>query len=235
MDKQSYVVLEHIFQAPASQLRSCSFRRDSRAYDSRLCEQSYTSLMGRLGLEPEGWVHTILLELSITSSRETLRRQSRQQSRTFGNSDDFVTQPLAQQSLRANRSIPRPIQPAAGTNPVFSSPYRYTEESSLLANDTSSRIPGVRHQQSVSRDSYYGVYRSPPLTNNTSSRTSGEWHQQLVNRDSYYDVYGGYQRFERSGRVPPPEDNGKDAKVSFKNLVVLLVVGTFFWWRWRSR
>ena len=53
MDKQSYVALEHIFQVPASQLRSCSFRSGSRAYDSRLCEQSYTLLMARLGLEPE--------------------------------------------------------------------------------------------------------------------------------------------------------------------------------------
>ena len=53
MDKQSHVVLEHIFQVPASQLRSCSFRSGSRAYDSRLCAQSYTFLVGRLGLEPE--------------------------------------------------------------------------------------------------------------------------------------------------------------------------------------
>jgi hypothetical protein len=96
MDKQSYVVLEHIFQVQASQLRSCSFRGGSRAYDSRLCVQSYKLLMGRLGLELEDWVHTKLLELGITSSRQTLGRQP--QSRTFGNRDDFVTQPLAQKS-----------------------------------------------------------------------------------------------------------------------------------------
>lgn len=53
MDKQSYVVLEHIFQAPASQLRSRSFRSSSRAYDFRLHAQSYTLLMAKLGLEPE--------------------------------------------------------------------------------------------------------------------------------------------------------------------------------------
>ena len=204
MDKQSYVVLEHIFQVPASQLRSCSFRSGSRAYDSRLCKQSYILLMERLGLEPGDWVHTILLELSIASSRETLHRQSTQQSRTFGNSNDFVTQPLAQQILRADHAMPQPIQPAAGTNRVFSSLYRYTEESPLLANNTSSRMPRV-------------------------------WHQQPVNRDSYYDVYGGYRRFEQSGRVPPPEGNGEDAKVFFKCLVMLLVVGSFVWWRWHSR
>ena len=154
----SHVVLEHIFQVPASQLRSCSFRSGGPAYDSRLCAQSYTLLMARLGLEPEGWVYTILLELSIASSRETLRRQSARQSRTFGISDDFVTQSLAQRSLRADRAIPQTTQPAAGTNPIFSSPYRYSEESSLLANNTSSRMLGVWHQQSVSRDSHYDVY-----------------------------------------------------------------------------
>jgi hypothetical protein len=96
MDKQSYVVVEHIFQVPASQLRSCSFRNGSRAYDNRLCAQSYTLLMAKLDLEPEDWVHTMLLKLSIAISRETLRRQFTLQSRTFENSDGFVTQSLAQ-------------------------------------------------------------------------------------------------------------------------------------------
>lgn len=72
IDKQSYVVLEHIFQVLASQLRSCSFRSGSRAYDSRLRAQSYTLLMARLGLEPEYWIDTILLELRIGSSGESL-------------------------------------------------------------------------------------------------------------------------------------------------------------------
>ena len=91
MDKRSYVVLEHIFQVPALQLRSCRFRSGSRAYGSRLRAQSYTLLMARLGLEPEGWIDSILLELSIASSLETLHRQSTQQIRTCRNRDDFVT------------------------------------------------------------------------------------------------------------------------------------------------
>jgi hypothetical protein len=204
MDKQSYVVLEHIFQVPASQLRSCSFRIGSRAYDSRLCAQSYTLLMGRLGIEPEDWVHTMVLELSIASFRETLRRQFTQQSRTFGNGDGFVTQPLAQQSLRVDHAIPQPIHPAAATNLAFSSPYRCAEESPLLANNTSSRMPGVSYQQSVTRDSH--------------------------NRS-----YSRYRRVEQSGLVPPPDDNGKEAKVFFKGLVLLLAVGSFIWWRWQSK
>jgi hypothetical protein len=153
MDKQSYVVLEHIFQVPASQLRLCSFRSGSCAYDSRLCAQSYTLLMGRLGLKPEYWVHTTLLRFGIESSPETLRRQV--QSVTFGNRNPFATQPLAQQSLRAGHAIPQPIQPVAASNQVFSSRYQYTEESPLLTNNTPFRMPGVRHQQSVSRDSHY--------------------------------------------------------------------------------
>jgi hypothetical protein len=156
--------------------------------------------MGRLGLELEDWVHTMVLELGIASSQ--LRRQF--QSRTFAGRDGFVTQPLAQQGLRADHAIPQPIQPAAATNLVFSSPYRYTEQSPLLTNNTSSRMPGVCHQQSVSQDSQYGAYT-------------------------------GYRSFEQSGRVPPPEDNGEDAKVFFKGLVVLLAVASFVWWRWHSK
>jgi hypothetical protein len=152
--------------------------------------------------------HTTSLSLKTwrelnSFNSEKLRRQFTQQSRTFGNSDGFVTQPLAQQGLRADHAIPQPIRLAAATNAVFSSPYRYTEESPLLANNTSSRIPRVCHQQSVGRDSRYGPY----------SR---------------------YQRFEQSGRVPPREENGEDAKVFFKGLVVFLAVGSFVWWRWHS-
>jgi hypothetical protein len=204
MDKQSYVVLEHIFQVLASQLRSCSFRSGSRAYDSRLCAQSYTLLMGRLGLEPEDWVHTMPLELSISSSQETLRRQFTQQSRTFESSDGFFTQPLVQQSFRADHAILQPIQPATAINPVFSSPYRHTEEIPLLANNTSSRMPGG-------------------------------WRRQSVGRDSHHGAHSGYRRFEQSGRVPPPDENGEDAKVFFKGLVVLLAVGSFVWWRWHGK
>lgn len=66
MYKQSYVVLK--------QLRSYSFRRGSRAYDSRLCGQSYTLLMASLGLEPADWVTTFELKFGVESSRETLPR-----------------------------------------------------------------------------------------------------------------------------------------------------------------
>jgi hypothetical protein len=199
MDKQSYVVPEHILQVPASQLRSCSSRSGSRAYNTRLCAQSYTLLMGWLGLEPEDWVPTRLLELGIVSSRGT-RRQF--QSRSFGNGDGFVTHPLAQQSLRADRAILEPIQPAAVTNPVFLSPYRYTEESPLLTNN---RMPGGWYQQSVGRDLHHGASHE-------------------------------YRRFEQSGRVSPPEDDGEDAHACFKGLFfVLVAVVLLVWWCWHSK
>ena len=144
MNKQSYVVLEHIFQIPALQLRSCSFRSGSCAYDSRLCEQSYTLLMGRFGLEPEHWVRTMLLPFSTANSPKTLRRQY--QPRTFGNRNVLATQPLAQ------------YQPVAATNLVFSSPYRYTEQSPLLTNNAPSRVPGLYRQQSLSRVLHSDTY-----------------------------------------------------------------------------
>ena len=55
----------------------------------------------------------------------------------------------------------------------------------------------------------------------------GVCDQQSASRGSHYGAYSGYRRFEQSGRVPPPEDNGEDAKVFFKGLVVLLAVGSF--------
>lgn len=146
MHKQSYVVLEHIFLVPALQLRSCSFRSGSRAYDHRLCGQSYTLLMASLGLEPADWVTTIDLKPGVTSSRETPRRSARK-SRTFVNCDDATTRHPTQQSLRA-----------VDINSVLPSPRRYTEQSPLLANNTSSRMPGIWHPQSSGRGSYYDTY-----------------------------------------------------------------------------
>jgi hypothetical protein len=132
MDKPSYVVLEHIFQVSASQLRSCSFHRSSRPYDSRLCKESYTLLVARFGLEAESWVPTIVLESVLASSREPLRRQYKEQSRS-----------------------PRQAAPA---NRVFSSPYHYTEVSPLLHNNNLSRMSEVWHSQPVSRNSSYNPY-----------------------------------------------------------------------------
>ena len=63
----------------------------------------------------------------------------------------------------------------------------------------------------------------------------GGWRQQLVGRDSHHGAHSGYRRLEQSGRVPPPEENGEDAKAFFNGLVVLLAVGPFVWWRWHSK
>lgn len=181
MDKQSYVKLEHIFQAPASQLRLCSSRHGSRAYDSRLCEKSYTLLVARFGLEPELWVSTTVLEHSLANSRAPLRRQNWEQS--------------------------RPSRPAAiANNPVSSSPYRYTEVSPLLSNNTSPRMPGAWHQ--------YGGYQTPV--------------QQPLNRDYQYP------RIEQRGYVSHPADDDGDSKFLFKSLAMLLTVGAFVWWVYRA-
>ena len=87
MYKQSYVVLEHIYEVPASQLRSFSFRSGSRAYDHRLCEKSYKRFMSSLGLELAVWATTIDLKHGAANSQETLPRRSAAQSQTRGNTD----------------------------------------------------------------------------------------------------------------------------------------------------
>ena len=147
MHKQSYVVLEHIFQVLASQLRSFSFGSGSRAYDRRLCEKSYTLLMSSFGLEPAVWVTTVDLKHGLASSQETLPRRHTAQSQTPGNSDNFTLRHPSRQSLRAS------------TNSAFPLPNRHTERGPLLADNTSSRIPGVWHPQPAGRGPNYGAYR----------------------------------------------------------------------------
>lgn len=147
MRKQSYVVLKHIFQVSASQLRSFSFGSGSRAYDRRLCEKSYTLLMLSFGLERAIWVTTIDLKHGLASSQETLPRRHAAQSQTPGNSDSFTLRHPSRQSLRAS------------TNPAFPLPNRHTERGPLLADNTSSRTPGVWHPQPAGRGPHYGAYR----------------------------------------------------------------------------
>lgn len=103
MRKQSYVVLEHIFQVSASQLRSCSFDRDSCPYDTRCRSQSYTLLMERLHLEPEDWVLTTSLQRGIARPRDTPGRRRRSE----GNRNGFVTRYPEENSLPHNNTFPR--------------------------------------------------------------------------------------------------------------------------------
>ncbi|KFY08158.1 hypothetical protein V492_06493 [Pseudogymnoascus sp. VKM F-4246] len=58
MNKQSYILLKHIFKLHASHLRSLSFRSRSRATDTRLREESYVLLMSQLPLQRGLWTHT---------------------------------------------------------------------------------------------------------------------------------------------------------------------------------
>lgn len=147
MHKQSYVVLGHIFQVLASQLRSFSFGSGSRAYDRRLCEKSYTLLMSSFGLEPAVWVTTIDLKHGLASFQETLPRRHTAQSQTSGNSDNFTLRHPSRQSLRASTNSDSPL------------PNRHTERGPLLADNTSSRIPSVWHPQPADRGPHYGAYR----------------------------------------------------------------------------
>jgi hypothetical protein len=214
MDKQSYVVTEHIFQVPASQLRSCSFRSDSHAYDSRLCKWSYTRLMRGLGLEPKYWIETHLLGLSIERPRETMLRQLRQQYRTSENSNDFTQRP---QSFQADHIARRSTYPAANTNPIYSSSDRYAEGSPIFTHNTSRMsgewpsLPGVRD----SHHDAYGGYRLPGQSNS---------------------LYKTYRRtYEQRGRVPPPEGNGDSVSVSSMILGALTAVGSFISRIWQSK
>jgi hypothetical protein len=62
MNRQSYVRIDHIFDVPVAQLRTCSFPPESKPFDTRLTCQSYEYLVQTFDLRGYGnWVPTALL------------------------------------------------------------------------------------------------------------------------------------------------------------------------------
>jgi hypothetical protein len=62
MNRQSYVRIEHIFDIPVAQLRTCSFPLESKPFDTRLTCQSYKNLAQTFNLQEYTiWVPTELL------------------------------------------------------------------------------------------------------------------------------------------------------------------------------
>jgi hypothetical protein len=84
--KQSYVRLDHTYEAPASMLRRYGFQR-SRAYKMRLTEKSYVTLMQNLSMVPEVYPKT-----------KTVRKTSKQRllvlARSGGNTGDAIGLPV---------------------------------------------------------------------------------------------------------------------------------------------
>ncbi|KAJ8066874.1 hypothetical protein OCU04_004258 [Sclerotinia nivalis] len=63
MNKQSFIIIEHLFQIPLSMLRSIRFKPDSRAFDTRLCKQSCMDLADMFNLNEARvrWVDTVIV------------------------------------------------------------------------------------------------------------------------------------------------------------------------------
>ncbi|KAI9647920.1 hypothetical protein NHQ30_004309 [Ciborinia camelliae] len=68
MNKQSYVIIEHIFPIPLAMLRSISFKSDSRAFDTRLRKQSHADLVSKFEMSDE---RTIFVDTSTMRAQET--------------------------------------------------------------------------------------------------------------------------------------------------------------------
>ncbi|TVY15317.1 hypothetical protein LARI1_G009302 [Lachnellula arida] len=71
MHKQSYVRLKHIYQIDASKLYTFTGKR-SRAYELRLWEPSYVTLMHQFGLEVENWHDTDTIAQTATYRLDVL-------------------------------------------------------------------------------------------------------------------------------------------------------------------
>ncbi|KAF4635483.1 hypothetical protein G7Y89_g2628 [Cudoniella acicularis] len=69
MGKSSFVVTNHVYQVRGLHLRD--FRSGKPPSAFRISQQSYGILMDRLGLEPEPWVSTAVLDYSATSQHKT--------------------------------------------------------------------------------------------------------------------------------------------------------------------
>ncbi|QSZ31074.1 hypothetical protein DSL72_000635 [Monilinia vaccinii-corymbosi] len=102
MEKQSYIVIEHIFSIPLSMLRSKSYKHNSCAFDTRLRQESYIRLIERFGINIEGeeWVETLVLALRSAD-------RGRRQRVTFRDPWEEMRGHTSLPSTRRNRGSPR--------------------------------------------------------------------------------------------------------------------------------
>lgn len=218
MNKQSYILLTHIFQLRASYLRSLSFRTSTRATDTRLREESHARLMSELRLQRGVWIHTaaaVCAPSSRSRAAEGTRRAARRGraargGRRYPDTPAAVTrsqslrQPQTPQSERVERAVQQvPSRYAAAVDAGVSSPVY---------------MPWMQHH--------------PVLGRETALRMPGAWE------DAERQVGGGGLRGNGYGSAgvsserwgsEPPSGEGR-AGFYFKVMVVLLVVVAVLWW-----
>ncbi|KFY35506.1 hypothetical protein V494_05844 [Pseudogymnoascus sp. VKM F-4513 (FW-928)] len=224
MNKQSYILLTHIFKLYASHLRSLSFRSRSRATDTRLREESYVRLMSRLPLERGLWTHTAsaVYKVGTSSSRSKMtegkragRTRAIKGGRRYADALAAVarSQPQIPQSAPVERAVRQvPDQFAAAPEAGIYSPVyvKYTHHRPLLSSGNPVRVPGAREDAGL-RVGGSGGLRG-------------------------YGYGGTYDRGERHGRwdVGSPRNDGGKRRVGFlfMVMVVLLAVVAVWWWMW---
>ena len=231
MNKQSYILLTHIFQVRASYLRSLSFRPSTRATDTRLREESHARLMSELRLQrgesharlmselrlQRGvWIHTATAVCAPRSrAAEGTRRAARRGraargGRRYPDAPAAVTrsqslrQPQTPQSARIERAVRQvPSRSSAAVEAGVSSPVY---------------MPWMQHH--------------PVLGRETALRMPGAWE------DAERQVGGGGLRGYGYGSAgvssdswgsEPPRGEGQ-AGFYFKVVVMLLVVVAVLWW-----
>ena len=236
MNKQSYILLKHIFELRASYLRSCSFRPASRSTDTRLREESHARLMSELRLQPGAWIHTAATVCAVGApssgpsprsrttegTRGARRGQEARRGRRYADAPAVVARsqsqllpqtPQSARVARADRQVPS--RSAAAVEAGVSSPVYtpYMHRYPLLGREAAPRMPGAWED---------------------AERQAGSGGRGMRGY-GYGGVCDQGERSERWGSEPP-RGEGEEGWIGFyfKVVVVSLTVVPVLWWMWRK-
>ncbi|KAF7870588.1 hypothetical protein EAF04_004332 [Stromatinia cepivora] len=223
MNKQSFIIIEHLFPISLSMLRSISFKPDSRAFDTRLCKQSSMNLADMFNLNEARvkWVDTVIVKAKEVNGAERRQRRQRGQRVTFSDPWEEIRGNMTE----ANCSTPRQaLDQRSHSEPTPSA----TSIPSLLATrvpqtQTTLPVPPTREWYTYDRATDRSILRelpaerqalfqhpSPiplppsPFPNNTPPFQQ-TWHQQYHTvtpsrppRSNYHGALPSVERYDRS-------------------------------------
>lgn len=216
MEKQSYVVLEHIFSTPLTMLRSKSYKHDSYAFDIRLRKESFLQLVERfgIGIDAQEWVETF--EVALKSVND-----GRRQRVTFRDPWEDVRTDTSIPSTKRNHKSPsrfsdqrRHSEPASSTTLPVPPPPRLpqtrtvpastrdwhscsrTTDRSILRELAVERTPLLQHPSPGPLSSL-----SPPYLAPVSNNRHQQYHTQIPSRpqrSNYQAALPSVERYDRS-------------------------------------
>ncbi|CAD6445553.1 117acc3b-a04c-4914-b042-c7bcbd5961e8 [Sclerotinia trifoliorum] len=212
MNKQSFIIIEHLFPIPLSMLRSISFKPDSRAFDTRLCKQSSIDLANMFNLNETRvkWVDTVIVKAKEANIAERRQRRQKVKRVTFSDPWEEIRGNTTEANLttpnQRSQSEPTSSVTSIPTFPATRDPQTQTTPSEPFTREwfTYDHATDRYIQRELTAERQSLLQHPSPFPNNPSP-VQQSWHQQYHTvtpsrppRSNYHATLPSVERYDRS-------------------------------------